>query len=433
VRFLNKKILFLSLPDIRMPLVLTVILALTMLYISCDSIDVKPDQEANFIKLFGGNGNEEGNDLALLPDGGYLVVGSSTSNTVGGKDVYVVRTDKTGNMVWEARFGGQGDDAANAVILGDDGNIYVCGEKTKVDAPGAGLRDVYVLKLSVDGALLGEQTYGDPLRDEYGTDIFDIPNAGLLITSTWNNSTNSTYYIMETDNNLDILDKRERYLSPSEGVNNLSTRSYQRTDLMPLEPPFVAFGSAQQLLGDNTRVFKFQASYFNTIQDDSPPVLYGFDASNSFCTDVKITTDGGYIMSGYNVSGANTREMVVKVNKGRFLEEGWKQVYTNQFNRNIKNTGIFQTNDGGFIVISTIELDDPLNDEISLLRLNPEGDEMWRKTFGGGADDAGTNVLQLEDGSFVLSCTIGFQINPNSQFKMGLIKVSPEGELVPME
>ncbi len=433
MRFLTDKVVRLSSIDIRMPLALTFILGLTLLYISCDTVEINPEQDANFIKLFGGNGNEEGNDLVLLPDGGYVVVGSSTSNSLGGKDVYVVRTDRTGNMIWEARYGGPGNDAASAVMLGGDGNIYVCGEKTQADALSTGLRDVYVLKLSVDGTLLAEQTYGDPLRDEFGTDIFDIPGAGFLITSTWVNSTNATYYIIEADNNLAILDKRERYLSPSEGVNNLSAGSFERTDMMPLEPPYLAFGSAEELLGDNTRVFKFQASYFNTIQDDSPPVLYGFNDSNSFCTDVKITTDGGYIMSGYNVSGTNVREMVVKVNRGRFLEEGWKRVYPNQFGRNIKDTGIFQTNDGGFIVITTIELDDPLNDEISLLRLNVDGEEVWRKTFGGGADDAGTNVLQLEDGSFVLSCTIGFQINPNSQFKMGLIKVNPEGELVPLE
>jgi hypothetical protein len=431
VRFLADILVGLSKHDFHLPLTLMII-GLTMFLFSCDSVDVTPEQENIFIKLYGGNGNEEGKDLALLPDGGYVVVGSSTSNSLGGKDVYVVRTDKTGNMVWEVRLGGPGDDIGNAVILGSDGHIYVCGERTQDNALNTGLRDTYVLKLSVDGVLLTEQTYGNPLRDEYGTDIFDIPNAGFLITSTWN-STNSTYYVVETDNNLVVLDKRERYLSPSEGVHNLSTRSYERTDLSPFEPQFAAFGSAQELLGDNNRVFKFQASYFNTIQDDSPPVLYGFNESNSFCTDVKITTDGGYIMSGYNVSGTTVREMVVKVNRGRFLEEEWKQVYSNQFNRNIKNTGIFQTNDGGFIVISTIELDDPLNDEISLLRLNPEGEELWRKTFGGGADDTGTNIIQLEDGSFVLSGTIGFQINPNSQSKMCLIKVSPEGELVPMD
>lgn len=433
MRFLADKIVRYPFCDHRLTIVLAVFLGLAMLYVSCDSVDVVPEEEEIFIKLYGGNGSEEGKDLALLPDGGYVVVGSSTSNSLGGKDVFVVRTDQTGNMVWEARFGGAGDDSGNKVILGNDGNIYVCGEKTREDALNTGLRDTYVLKLSVDGTLLSEQTYGDPLRDEYGTDIFDIPNAGFLITSTWNNSSNSTYYVVETDNNLAVLDKRERYLSPSEGVMNLSARSYERTDLLPLEPPFAAFGSAQELLGDNTRVFKFQASYFNTIQDDSPPVLYGFNESNSFCTDVKITTDGGYIMSGYNISGVNVREMVVKVNKGRFLEEGWKQVYTNQFGRNIKNTGIFQTNDGGFIVISTIELDDPLNDEISLLRLNAEGEELWRKTFGGGADDMGTNVIQLEDGSFVLTGTIGFQINPNSQSKMCLMKVNPDGELEPMD
>jgi hypothetical protein len=413
-----------------------IFLGFTLAYFSCDSPDdVKPYQGETFIKLFGGNGTEEGRDLALLPDGGFVIVGSSTSNSFDNKNVYVVRTDNIGNVVWEANFGGAGDDVGSSVIVAENGSIYVCGEKTQENDINAGLRDAYVLNITVnDGALLGEQVYGDSLRDEYGTSIFDIPNGGgFLITSTWLTADTSEYFIVETDDNLNILDKRARYINPSAGVNNLSVHSFERTDLVALEPPFVGFGSAQELLGNGSKVFKFQASYFNTVQDDTPPVLYGFNESHSFCTDAKITSDGGYILSGFNVSGTSVVEMVVKVNKGRFLEEGWKRVYTNEFGRNIRNPGIYQTNEGGFIVISTIELDDPLNDEISLLRLNSEGEEVWRKTFGSNDDDIGAKVIQLEDDSFVLTGTIGFEINPDSQSKMCLMKVNSDGELVSMD
>jgi hypothetical protein len=179
-------------------------------------------------------------------------------------------------------------------------------------------------------------------------------------------------------------------------------------------------------------VFKFQASYFNTVQDDTPPVLYGDNNSNSFCTDVEVAADGSYILCGYNVEGGATNEMVVKVRKGRFLEQLWQKVYSNEFNRNIRNPGICETNDGGFVVVSTIELNDPLNNEISVLKLNFQGEEEWRKTFGSDANDAGADVVQLDDGSYVIVGTIGFDINPSSSSKLCLIKLNANGALVPL-
>lgn len=395
-----------------------------------DPEPVSPEDSKIFIRLFGGNGNETGQSLAMMPDGGFVIVGSTTANSQGGSDVYVVRTDPTGNMLWENRFGGPGNDEGNSVIVTADGSILICGQRTQNQV--TELNDVYLIALSSDGNLLGENTYGDSLRNEIGTDVYNIPDAGYLITATWLNGNQSTYYTIELDNSLNIIDRRERYLTPSEGVSNLSARSFLRSDLMPNEPRFVAFGSAQELLANNTTMFKFQASYFNTNQDDTPPVLYGFETSNSFCTDAQITFDGGYILCGTNMSGGVASEMVVKVERGRFLEESWKKVYTNQFSRSVRNPAIFQTRDGGFIIISTIQLDDPLNEEISLLRLNALGDEMWRKNIGGGSNDAGTGIVELEDGSFVLAGTVGFPINPGSQSKMSLMKVNANGDLVPL-
>jgi len=427
--------------DLENHFLFVMVLLSVMISISCESFDeVTPDQGEIYIKLFGGNGTEEGKDLMLLPDGGFVVVGSSTSTNMelaannGGKDVFVVRTDNKGDVLWQSLNGGEGDDIGTAVLLGPDGNsIYVCGEKTQNYGPNPENRDVLVLNYSLDGALLGEYTFGDTLRDEYGTDITNTPAGGFLITSTWLTGDTSKYFIVETDGALNALSQRSRYVAGSEGVINLSERSYERGNIGPFEPPFACFGSAQQLIGSN-KVFKFQSFYYQTNNDDAiSEILYGPEDTQSYCTDVRMTSDGGYVMCGYNeVSDELNREMVVRLNSRRELI-GDLHFYDNEFGRRISDPGVFQTNDGGYIVISTIELDDPLNDEISLLRLNAGGDEQWRKTYGSNDNDRGANIIQLEDGSFVLVGTVGFEINPDSQSKMCLMKMNPDGDLVPME
>jgi len=427
--------------DLENHFLFVMVLLSVMISISCESFDeVTPDQGEVYIKLFGGNGTEEGKDLMLLPDGGFVVVGSSTSTNMelaannGGKDVFVVRADNKGDVLWQSLNGGEGDDIGTAVLLGPDGNsIYVCGEKTQNYGPNPGNRDVFVLNYSLDGAFLGEYTFGDTLRDEYGTDITNTPAGGFLITSTWLTGDTSKYFIVETDGALNALSQRSRYVAGSEGVINLSERSYERGNIGPFEPPFACFGSAQQLIGSN-KVFKFQSFYYQTNNDDAiSEILYGPEDTQSYCTDVRMTSDGGYVMCGYNeVSDELNREMVVRLNSRRELI-GDLHFYDNEFGRRISDPGVFQTNDGGYIVISTIELDDPLNDEISLLRLNAGGDEQWRKTYGSNDNDRGANIIQLEDGSFVLVGTVGFEINPDSQSKMCLMKMNPDGDLVPME
>ena len=171
----------------------------------CDTPRSVEPEETPFIKLFGGDGSEEGKDLVVLPEEeGIVLVGSSTSYTEdGNKNVYVVRTDNIGNVEWERTFGGDGDDVGSSVMIAKDGSVYVCGERTQ---DSLGLRDVYVLNIDISsGALLDDRVYGDPIRDEYGTDIIELENGGFFITSTWDNSDSSQFYLVETTPNLDTI------------------------------------------------------------------------------------------------------------------------------------------------------------------------------------------------------------------------------------
>lgn len=400
------------------------------IFYACDTTDsVRPYQEQTFIKLYGGNGSEEGKDLLQLPDGGFVLVGSSTSESYGGKDVYVVRTDKFGDVIWENNFGGMGDDIGSSVILGQNNSLYVCGEITQDNSLLGKLRDVYVLNISIDnGSLIGGgKQYGENIRDEFGTDIIELSNGGFFISSTMLHSDTSKFYLSETDINLDTLQNRSRYIG-TEKVNNYSTSSFEnKNDVIN---PFVCFGSVLRTVNQKNS-FWFRSFLYRSNSDGVVyPEFYGTQENDEFCTDIHQTTDGGHILSGFMDNGNSTMEMIVKINPSR--KEVWKKVYSNEFNKNIKESRIIQTKDGGFIVSSTIELDDPKNDEISLLKLDFEGEVEWRKTYGSNDDDMGSKVIQLEDGSYAVVGTIGFEINPDSRSKMCLMKLNSNGELVPL-
>ena len=391
---------------------------------SCDTTkSVTPYQGQTFIKLYGGNGTEEGKDLVQLPDGGFVLVGSSTSESNGGKDVYVVRTDNIGNMIWEKTFGGEWDDIGNSVILGRNNSIYVCGETTRDNDT----IDVYVLNIDInDGSTITEKLYGETNRDEIGKDIIELNNGGFFITATDLHPDTSNYFLIETESNLETLPGRSRYIG-TQNVNNYSTSSFENEN--DLINPFICFGSVERTV-DSTFWFR-SFIYRSDGESANNPEYYGYENSDDICTDVYKTTDSGHILSGYTYTDESLKqEMVVKTDLNRL--EVWKKVYSNEFNKSVGESGIIQTQDGGFILSTTIELDDPKNDEISLLKLNSEGEEEWRKTYGSDDDDVGSKVVQTDDGSFVVVGTIGFDINPDSRSKMCLIKVNPNGELIPI-
>ncbi len=390
-----------------------VILVTVFALCSCDTTnDVEPEQGKVFIKLYGGNGTEEGRDVIVLPDGGFVLVGYTTSNSNGGKDVYVVRTDNIGNMIWENNYGDVDDDIGNTVILGSNNTLYVCGETTFTGFALEKKRDVYVLNINLDdGSLIGtEKKYGAVFRDEFGEDIIELENGNFFITATMLHTDTSKFFLIETDNQLEMLPNRARYIG-TEKTNNFSARSFE--NLNDISNPFICYGSVLRTV-NGEQSYWFRSFLYRSNSDGTiTPQYYGTQGSNEICTDSYRTTDGGFILSGFTDEGGLLNELLVKVNRNQ--QEEWKRIYPNEFNKDIGKTSIFQTSDGGYIVSSTIRLDDPRKNEISLLKINALGDEEWRKTFGSDDDDKGAEVLQLEDGSYVVVGTIGFDINTESR------------------
>ena len=102
---------------------------------------------------FGGRGAEALWASTPLRDGsGWLMVGQTTSTFNGEKDVYVVQTDRNGDIVWSRQFGGAGDDRAFAVTAMDE-DWVISGFST---SQSPGIRNGYILAIDADGELLWE-------------------------------------------------------------------------------------------------------------------------------------------------------------------------------------------------------------------------------------------------------------------------------------
>ncbi len=98
----------------------------------------------------GYGGYEKGAEGHQLNDGGYIFVGSSYgiifSNLIS-DDVFIVRTNTSGNVLWVKTYGGQADDGGDSIKELLDG--FICVGYTK--SFGAGGSDVYLIRTDASG------------------------------------------------------------------------------------------------------------------------------------------------------------------------------------------------------------------------------------------------------------------------------------------
>lgn len=107
---------------------------------SSDFWTIKINTDGNLVweKRFGGSNPESVNRVTVLPGGGYLFAGPSTSGaegdkseiSQGGDDFWIVKTDETGTKIWDKRFGGSGTDRARSVAVLPSGGYVVTGESS---------------------------------------------------------------------------------------------------------------------------------------------------------------------------------------------------------------------------------------------------------------------------------------------------------------
>ncbi len=114
-------------------------------------------------KLYGTGGYEDANSVVQLPDSGFVLAGQST-NGANGLDMYMVRTNLLGDTLWTSKFGTGATDNAEQIIRQADGTFVLAGG---TDGIGFGGNDGYVVMTDSGGAVLWSKYYGGNSQDDF--------------------------------------------------------------------------------------------------------------------------------------------------------------------------------------------------------------------------------------------------------------------------
>lgn len=125
-----------------------------------------------WVTFYGGAGNDYAYGVAEVPGGGFVAVGNTQSTGAGDFDFWLFRTDAQGSLLWEKVLGGPLEDKAYSVAVTPAGEIYAAG---RTGSFGAGSLDIWVVKLDAQGQVLWQKAYG-------GTGLDFMWPGGVVVT-----------------------------------------------------------------------------------------------------------------------------------------------------------------------------------------------------------------------------------------------------------
>lgn len=131
-------------------------------------------------------------------DGGFVLGGGSysfngdVSTNHGDQDFWIIKTDSIGNLLWQKSSGGSGIDVCYSLAKDDSGNIFACGTTNSSDGDIAlshGNYDLWVIKYDATGNILWNKTFGGTNYETAQT-IF-IGNKNQILIGGYTRSSNS--------------------------------------------------------------------------------------------------------------------------------------------------------------------------------------------------------------------------------------------------
>ena len=132
---------------------------------------VKSTHEGTIIweKSYGGSEIDEARGVVSSEDGGYVIVGDTRSNDQdissnnGAADLWMIKIDESGNLLWNRSFGGSSFDVSRSIVKTIDNGYIISGSSRSSDgdvSKDQGQNDAWIVKVSNDGQLIWETSVG---------------------------------------------------------------------------------------------------------------------------------------------------------------------------------------------------------------------------------------------------------------------------------
>lgn len=154
-------------------------------------------------KTYGGSLSDKAYFVSTCTDGGFILTGVTSSFGAGNYDLYLIRTDSNGNLLWSTAVGGSGNDYGWNVVQTNDGGFLAAGYSTSFSNANW---DGYLVKTNSGGILQWAKVFGGAQMDAfYG--LANTNDGGYILTgaSATHSAGSSDMWLLKLNSNGDTL------------------------------------------------------------------------------------------------------------------------------------------------------------------------------------------------------------------------------------
>jgi len=354
-----------------------------------DLIDLaggNPIPETEWGGTFGGSSLDFGEVVRQTADGGYIIAGATDSYGAGLRDVYLVKTDASGNKEWGKTFGGGGWDFAYSVEPTTDGGYIIAGT---TGSYGAGSYDVYLIKTDASGNKEWEKTFGGSGWDN-AYSVGQTTDGGYIIAGTtgsygagWDD-----VYLIKAD-----ASGNKEWEKTFGGSSWDNAYSVEPTT----DGGYIIAGATSSYGVGSYDVYLIKTDASGNKEWEKTIGGGGWDNAYS----VRQTTDGGYIIAGTTDSYGAGLEDVYLIKTDASGNKEWEKTSggsSSDFAYSVK-----PTTDGGYIIAGATSSCGAGSYDVYLIKTDASGNKEWEKAIGGSSSDFAYSVEQTTDGGYIIA------------------------------
>ncbi|TKJ41093.1 hypothetical protein CEE37_05345 [candidate division LCP-89 bacterium B3_LCP] len=336
----------------------------------------------SFLSFFGGDEHEFGSEGHEVFGEGYIIVGSTTSSSPDNSDIYLIKTNQTGSLVWDRTYGDTNGDYGSSVQVTSDGGYIIAGSTAST------VSDVYLIKTNGSGTIQWTRTFGGANADGGGC-VQQTTDGGYIIsgnTTSFGAGSDDIYLIKTNELGEEVWS--QTFGGPLQDTGGKVRQTY--------DGGYIVAGTYQDTVGGLHYACLFKTDE-NGLEEWSG--LYGGqNGASGF--DVQQTYDGGYIISGsINIDEENGDFYLVKTDTVGNVE--WSRNYGGELGE--VGQGVDKNSDGGYVMTGwTCSYGDGLRD-ILVVRTDEVGHMIGQYVWGDEYHDWGHCVEQTYDGGFVVT------------------------------
>ena len=323
---------------------------------------VDPRGELIWEKTYGGEKFDRGMTVIPAGDDATLVLAETSSYGAGKHDIYLLKIDSVGEVLWTKTFGGPGDEQAKDIQVTNDGGYIITGI---TDSFGEGSPDVYLIKTDGQANEQWSRAYGGELIEEC-YDVTATPDGGFLILAASMQpggdymGQQSNLYLIRTTASGDIL-WSQVYDEP--GVQG----GYRLLPVSAGDTLIAGLVSPTATTADIDPLFRKLDSLGNLLWEQPLGDPDCFD----YASDIQATSDGGYVLTGMSV--CNGRNQVLLIKTGPEGELLWQKNLVEGDSSRI-GLKVFERPDGSFLIIGQINTRPGASFETLLIKTDKFGD-----------------------------------------------------------